>query len=35
MPPYPYSILMLEPKEMRKKDVEPEIYREVKITSIG
>ncbi len=35
-PAYPYSILMQEPKDdRRKKDVEPEMFREVKVTNIG
>ncbi len=29
-PAYPHSILMQESKDMREKNVEPEIYREVK-----
>ncbi len=32
---YPLSILMQEPKVMRKEDIEPEIYRGVKVTNIG
>ncbi len=34
-PAYPYSILMQESKEMslREKNIEPEIYREVKVTT--
>ncbi len=34
-PAYPHLILMQELKEMGKKDVEPEIYREVKVTIVG
>jgi hypothetical protein len=34
-PAYPFSILMQESKDMRKKNIEPEIYREVKVTNNG
>ncbi len=34
-PVYPYSILMQEPKDMREKNIELEIYREVKVTNNG
>ncbi len=34
-PTYPHSILMLESKDMREKNFEPEIYREVKVTDNG
>ncbi len=30
-PAYPHSILMQEPKDMRGKNIEPEIYWEVKV----
>jgi hypothetical protein len=30
-PAYPHSILMQESKDMREKNIEPEIYREVKV----
>ncbi len=29
-PVYPHSILMQEPKDMREKNIEPEIYRELR-----
>jgi hypothetical protein len=32
---YPHSILMQEPKDMREKNIEPEIYRAVKVTNDG
>ncbi len=32
---YPHSILMQEPKDMGEKNVEPEMYREVKVTNNG
>jgi hypothetical protein len=32
---YPHSILMQEPKDMWEKNIEPEIYREVKVTNNG
>jgi hypothetical protein len=34
-PSYPHSILMQESKDMREKNIEPEIYREVKVTNNG
>jgi hypothetical protein len=34
-PVYPHSILMQEPKDMREKNIENEIYREVKVTNNG
>jgi hypothetical protein len=34
-PAYPHSILMQEPKDLRIKDIQPEIYKEVKVTNIG
>jgi hypothetical protein len=34
-PTYPHSILMPESKDVREKKVEPEIYREVKVTNNG
>jgi hypothetical protein len=34
-PVYPHSILMQEPKDMREKNIEPEIYREAKVTNNG
>jgi hypothetical protein len=34
-PAYPHSILMQEPKDMREKNIEPEIYRAVKVTKNG
>ncbi len=34
-PTYPHSILMQEAKDMREKNIEPEIYREVKVTNSG
>jgi hypothetical protein len=34
-PVYPHSILMQEPKDMRENNIEPEIYREVKVTNNG
>jgi hypothetical protein len=34
-PTYPHSILMQESKDMREKNIEPEIYREVKVTNNG
>ncbi len=34
-PTYPYSILMQESKDMREKNIQPEIYREVKVTNNG
>ena len=34
-PVYPHSILMQEPKDMREKNIKPEIYREVKVTNNG
>jgi hypothetical protein len=32
-PVYPHSILMQESKDMRVKNIEPEIFREVKVTN--
>ncbi len=32
---YPHSILMQESKDMREKNITPEIYREVKVTHNG
>jgi hypothetical protein len=32
-PTYPHSILMQEPKDMREKNIEPEIYRAMKVTN--
>jgi hypothetical protein len=32
-PTYPHSILMQESKDMREKNIEPEIYTEVKVTN--
>ena len=34
-PIYPHSILMQESKDMREKNIEPEIYRGVKVTNKG
>jgi hypothetical protein len=34
-PAYPHSILMQESKDMREKNIEPEIYRAVKVTYNG
>jgi hypothetical protein len=34
-PTYPHSILMQESKDMRGKNIEPEIYRDVKVTDNG
>jgi hypothetical protein len=34
-PTYPHSILMQEPKDMREKNIEHEIYREVEVTNNG
>jgi hypothetical protein len=34
-PAYSHSILMQEPKDMREKNTEPEIYREVKVANNG
>ena len=34
-PVYPHSILMQKPKGMREKNIEPEIYREVKVINNG
>jgi hypothetical protein len=34
-PSCPHSILMQESKDMREKNIEPEIYREVKVTNKG
>jgi hypothetical protein len=34
-PAYPHSIMMQESKDMREKNIEPEIYREVKVTNNG
>ncbi len=34
-PTYPHSILMQESKDTRVKNIEPEIYREVKVTNNG
>jgi hypothetical protein len=34
-PTCPHSILMQESKDMREKKIEPEIYREVKVTNNG
>jgi hypothetical protein len=34
-PTYPHSILMQESKDMREKNIEPEIYWGVKITNNG
>ncbi len=34
-PTYPHSILMQESKDMRAKNITPEIYREVKVTHNG
>jgi hypothetical protein len=34
-PTYPHSILMQESKDMREKNIWPEIYREVKVTNKG
>jgi hypothetical protein len=34
-PTYPYSILMQESKDMREKNIEPEIYKEAKVTNNG
>jgi hypothetical protein len=30
-PAYPHSILMQESKDMREKNIEPEIYRDMKV----
>jgi hypothetical protein len=32
---YPNSILTQEPKDMREKNIKPEIYREVKVMNNG
>ena len=34
-PAYSHSILMQESKDTREKNIEPEIYREVKVTNNG
>ena len=34
-PVYPHSILMQEPNDMRETNIEPEIYRKVKVTNNG
>ncbi len=34
-PAYSHSILMLESKDIREMNIEPEIYREVKVTING
>ena len=34
-PVYLHSILTQEPKDMREKNIEPEIYSEVKVTNNG
>jgi hypothetical protein len=34
-PAYSHSILMQEPKDMREKNIKPEICREVKVTNNG
>ncbi len=34
-PIYPRPILMQEPKDMRENNINPEIYREVKVTNNG
>jgi hypothetical protein len=34
-PTYPHSILMQESKDMREKNIEPGIYREVKVANNG
>ncbi len=34
-PIYPHSILMQGSKDMREKNIEPEIFREVKVTNNG
>jgi hypothetical protein len=34
-PVYPHSILMQESKDMREKNIEPEIYRDVEVTNNG
>jgi hypothetical protein len=34
-PTYPHSILMQESKDMREKNIKPEICREVKVTNNG
>ena len=34
-PTYPHSILMQESKDMREKNIKPEIYRDVKVTNNG
>ncbi len=34
-PTYPHSILMQKSKDMREKKIEPEIYRDVKVTNNG
>ncbi len=34
-PAYPHSILKQKSKDMREKDIKPEIYREVKVTENG
>jgi hypothetical protein len=34
-PVYPHSILMQKAKDMREKNIGPEIYREVKVTNNG
>jgi hypothetical protein len=34
-PTYPHSILMQESKDMREKNIESEITREVKVTNNG
>jgi hypothetical protein len=34
-PVYPHSMLMHEAKDMSENNIEPEIYREVKVTNNG
>jgi hypothetical protein len=34
-PVYPHSILMQESKDMKEKNIKPEIYREVKVSNKG
>jgi hypothetical protein len=34
-PAYPHSILMQESKDMREKNIVPEIHREVKVSNNG
>lgn len=34
-PTYPHSILMQESKDTREKNIEPEIYMDVKVTNNG